>query len=179
MIELAPRVLLFPKAWDVPKNLIEYIESLSAWVQHFDIGQMSENGSPVASFAFFHQEEFDETLFEEYKKICEKTLNDYSVKYFGKTAQAGPNTIEVKKYGEGGFYESHQHNPDDPDMSKKTKIVTYINDNYNGGDLVFSDYGVKHKPSTGDVLVFPSDYWIEVKPSTNGIKYVLMDAIQI
>ena len=179
MIELAPKVLLFPKALDVPENLIQYIESLNVWDQHFDIGQMSEDGSPVASFAFFHKEEFDEALFAKYEEVCRKALNEYSLKYLGRRAQAGPNTIEIKKYGEGGFYESHQHNPDDPDMSKKTKVVTYINDNYDGGELVFSDYGVEHKPSAGDVLVFPSDYWIEVRPSINGIKYVVMDAIQI
>lgn len=179
MIELAPKVLLFPKAWDVPKNLIQYVESLDVWVQHSDIGQMLENGSPVASFAFFHKEEFDEALFAEYEKVCKKLLNEYSLRYFDREASAGPNTIEIKKYGEGGFYESHQHNPDDPDMAKKTKVVTYINENYDGGELVFSDYKVKHKPRAGDVLMFPSDYWIEVQPSTNGVKYVVMDAIQI
>lgn len=179
MIEIAPKVLLFPKVWKVSNNFISYVESLDHWNQHSDIGQMSEDGLPVASFAFFHQEEFDEELFLEYQKNCERALNEYSLKYFNKKATAGPNTIEIKRYGEGGFYESHQHNPDDPDMSKKTKVVSYINDNYDGGELVFSDYGVEHRPNAGDILVFPSDYWIEVKPSTNGIKYVLMDAIQI
>lgn len=179
MIEIAPKVLLFPRLWEISDNFISYVESLDRWYNHSDIGQMSEDGLPVASFAFFHQEEFDEKLFEEYRKVCAGALNKYSLKYFDRKTKVGPNTIEMKRYGDGGFYESHQHNPDDPDMSKKTKVVSYINDNYDGGELVFSDYGVEHKPSAGDILVFPSDYWIEVKPSTNGIKYVVMDAIQI
>jgi predicted 2-oxoglutarate/Fe(II)-dependent dioxygenase YbiX len=179
MIELAPKTLLLSKAWNIPSNFIEHIEALGAWIQHSDIGQMSQDDSPVASFSFFHQEDFDKKLFAEYKKICKKALNEYSLRYFGKETSVGPDTIEIKKYDEGGFYESHQHNPDDPHMSKKTKVVIYLNDDYEGGELVFSDYGVEHKPSAGDILVFPSDYWIEVKPSTNGIKYVVMDAIQI
>jgi len=179
MIEIAPKVLVFPKVWEVSDNFIFYVENLDQWGKHSDIGQMSDDGSPVASFAFFHQNEFDKELFKEYRKNCRSALNEYSLKYFDRETRTGPNTIEIKRYDEGGFYESHQHNPDDPDMSKKTKVVSYINDNYDGGELVFSDYGVEHKPSAGDILVFPSDYWIEVKPSTNGIKYVLMDAIQI
>ena len=179
MIEIANRVLLFSKAWDVPATFIEYIESLDRWRQHSDIGQMSEDGNPLAHFSFFHDKELNQDFLSTYKKACKDSINTYATLFFNKRPDIDLDSLEVKKYDEGGFYESHQHNPDDPDMSKKTKVVSYINDNYDGGELVFSDYGVEHKPSAGDILVFPSDYWIEVKPSTNGIKYVVMDVIQI
>jgi hypothetical protein len=60
--------------------------------------------------------------------------------------------------------------------------TTYINDNYDGGDICFYINGDKfdYKPEAGDVLVFPSTlpYYHGVKTIRNGNKFFIRNFIQ-
>lgn len=60
--------------------------------------------------------------------------------------------------------------------------TTYINDNYDGGDICFYINGdfINHKPEAGDILVFPSGlpYYHGVKTIRNGNKFFIRNFIQ-
>ena len=54
-------------------------------------------------------------------------------------------------------------------------LVTYLNDDYEGGELYFPKIGIKIKPEAGDMLVFPSTYLFSHKaePVISGTKYCI------
>lgn len=69
------------------------------------------------------------------------------------------------------------HFDDDPHTVRTVSAVLYLNDDYDGGQLVFSRLDdLTIKPETGDLVVFPSTYLYEHKSEliTKGIKYCVV-----
>lgn len=50
----------------------------------------------------------------------------------------------------------------------------YLNDDYEGGDLIFMNQDLSFKPKAGDLVMFPGnkDYWYFVSPA-NGSRYIM------
>ena len=80
--------------------------------------------------------------------------------------------INIVRYGSGEYFKTHS---DDGDPYRCTvSSVGYPNDNYSGGELVFPEFNVKHKPTAGDFVISPSAYIYvhSSEPITDdGIKY--------
>ena len=57
-----------------------------------------------------------------------------------------------------------------------TSLVTYLNDDYDGGELKFRLQGYEYKPSAGDVVIFPSNYMYphQAMPVISGTKYAIV-----
>jgi Rps23 Pro-64 3,4-dihydroxylase Tpa1-like proline 4-hydroxylase len=57
--------------------------------------------------------------------------------------------------------------------SRVLSTVTYLNDNYEGGEIEFRQSNVKIKPEKGSIVFFPSNYLYihEVYPIINGTRY--------
>lgn len=79
-------------------------------------------------------------------------------------------------YPEGcgmGLHDDMYHNSDNPATREKVHVyssVHYLNDDYDGGELVFPDIGLTIKPEANMLLLFPCEHRHEGLPSTNGIK---------
>mgnify|MGYP003626487032 FL=1 len=71
---------------------------------------------------------------------------------------------------DGGHLPAHQ---DLGVSSRLISTVSYLNDNYEGGEIEFRQSKVRIKPSTGDIVFFPSNflYVHEVMAVTNGTRY--------
>lgn len=54
-------------------------------------------------------------------------------------------------------------------------VLMYPNSNYEGGEISFPEYGVKLKPSDGDLIIFPSNsaYSHIVSTITKGVRYTM------
>lgn len=66
------------------------------------------------------------------------------------------------------------HSDDGASHPCSVSFVYYFNDNYEGGEVEFKNYGQgKYKPKSGDLLIFPSapDYLHQVLPVLSGVKY--------
>lgn len=75
------------------------------------------------------------------------------------------------RYGEGQhFMEHHDHGFS---YNCTVSLVTYLNDNYEGGELGFTLQGLKLKPKAGDTFIFPSNYMYPhiAHKVTSGLKY--------
>ena len=63
----------------------------------------------------------------------------------------------------------------DTDYQKHQHIVCmyYVNDNYNGGEIVFPDYSIKIKPKSNSLIMFPGNenYVHEVLEVLEGFRY--------
>jgi hypothetical protein len=54
--------------------------------------------------------------------------------------------------------------------------ITYLNEDYVGGEIVFPYLGIKYKPKSGDTLMFPSNFMYshQVKDITSGTRYAYL-----
>lgn len=101
---------------------------------------------------------------KEYKKI--HNLNEYNF-----------NVIDMQllKYIKGGHYKFHVD--DSRGAQRLVSCIFLINENYEGGDLLFKDYSsneiIEVKKKENMLLVWPSNFLFphSVKPVTEGERY--------
>ena len=95
---------------------------------------------------------------------------------------------DILIYPPGGFYLPHndgeavEHDPEryvwewrrtvDRDIS----VVWYLNEDFDGGELVFPPFQLSIRPATGMVVTFPSthEYAHTAKPVTRGMRYAVV-----
>ena len=78
------------------------------------------------------------------------------------------------KYGPGQhFKEHHDHGFS---YNCTVSLVSYVNDDYEGGELYFRLQDLKVKPEAGDLFIFPSNYMYphQAMPVTSGTKYSIV-----
>jgi hypothetical protein len=78
------------------------------------------------------------------------------------------------RYGEGQhFMEHHDHGYS---YNCTLSLVSYLNDDYEGGEIFFRLQGLDYKPKAGDTVLFPSNFMYPhtAKVVTSGIKYSLV-----
>lgn len=91
---------------------------------------------------------------------------------------------QILRYTAGGKYGQHA---DSEHLDKQTKqwvraqdrdysTLTYLNDDYGGGEILFNEFDFKIKPTTGMLVAFPSDhrYLHTALPTTSGVRYVIV-----
>ena len=66
------------------------------------------------------------------------------------------------------------HDTSDGDPLLKFSLVTYLNDDYEGGEIEFPNLNIKIKPSAGSTIIFPSTYPYEhtSRKIEKGFKYM-------
>ena len=92
------------------------------------------------------------------------------------------NQIDLLKYSKGGKYEVHtDHYSNTP---RHLSIIINLNDNYEGGDLIFTDQQLKEikrlKLGKGSVTFFPSNFMYphSIQPITEGTRYSIVAWLQ-
>lgn len=88
-------------------------------------------------------------------------------------------------YNKGGKYEVHNDSEDflngklERVCERDITILIYLNDNYEGGELEFPDWGITFKPKPGTIIAFPSyiEFSHRVLPVTKGNRFNLVSWI--
>jgi len=96
--------------------------------------------------------------------------------YLGSNVLIGPSEyIRLYKYIPGQYFKPHCEHPWRKNDSERTRavILVYLNDDFEGGQTVFLDYGRVIQPKKGLVLGFQDQLLHEGKEVTRGEKYVL------
>jgi predicted 2-oxoglutarate/Fe(II)-dependent dioxygenase YbiX len=80
----------------------------------------------------------------------------------------------VKYEGNGKHFAVHADHG--PAYITTVSAVAYLNDDYDGGELVFPRFNLTIKPEPGDLAVFPSTFIYEhsSEPIVNGTKYSIV-----
>lgn len=192
-IELAPGIVSFEGVMDDPKQFINDIEGLVeiknlTWNQaqqsngnegaekkveksarncyaislpRFDL--MEENQKSGA--AYLVHTLLNETLnpvFEIYK-------NMYNAPHWTKN-----EGWQLLKYGKDNYFVNHY---DDAKQFPRTMSMSfYLNDEYEGGEIEFSRFGLNIKPKANQAIFFPSNYVYNhtVHPVTSGTRYAVV-----
>ena len=85
-------------------------------------------------------------------------------------------------YNVGGKYNVHNDSEDFVNgklarvSERDISILIYLNDDYEGGELEFPDWGMSMKPKAGTLIAFPSyiDFSHRVHPVTKGERFSLV-----
>lgn len=89
----------------------------------------------------------------------------------------------ILRYGPGGHYRKHSdscifekteqvwYKVHDRDLS----LLLYLNEDFEGGGLTFSNFNFHYRPKVGDLLVFPSDnrYEHQAEEVKSGLRYCI------
>lgn len=99
-------------------------------------------------------------------------LEKYKKVYPFLNIRSRDDSMHLLKYEKAGYLPAHQ----DHGVSTRTlSVLLYLNDDYEGGNLVFRNSNISFKPEAGSILFFPSNflYVHEVEEITSGVKYSL------
>ena len=82
--------------------------------------------------------------------------------------------LGVLKYESGGFYKYHTDTH--TDFPRQISTITLLNNDYEGGEIEFVNFGIKIKPEPGMLVLFPSDYAYAhvAHPVHSGTKYAIV-----
>lgn len=126
---------------------------------------------PAEDFYFKEMTEISESLYNS----LEVATNHYTnilYPYAGRNIKGREFNIDLLRYKPGGHLPAHQ----DQGISTRTlSTVSYLNDDYVGGEIEFMHSAVKIKPPAGSIIFFPSNYLYvhEVHPIVSGERYSL------
>jgi hypothetical protein len=145
-IQLADKVWLFKDAIDNPK---EFFDSIEGWGQDENQEYMETAYGPTKQFL----EDTDEAIMKclDIYYLNNPHLNDVNYKI--------AQTTYYYRRGSGGGYGDHTdftRLPDDTFSPVQATILGYYSDpdEYEGGEIFFSDYDVSIKPEAGSILIF-------------------------
>lgn len=180
---LAGAIYVYEDAWEFPENTIKLIEDQAndpardkiQWRDAPWIGTEGRDAKfmnltktrKISPNPIFHKiyDDFHDAIQEGVSKY----YNDFAI-----IENAYSNSeYQLLKYEKGQKYPKHYDS--NTTIGRHVSILLYINDDYEGGELVFNMQNVYIKPKAGMMLVFPSNfaYQHEALEVTKGTKYVL------
>jgi hypothetical protein len=142
---------------------------LHEYLQMID-DQFKDFGNTEKEFKFYadiQDSEISELINFYGKRVLEFVRNHYE----GPFDEYDQSKTHIARFEEG--HGMHEHF----DSTKPNDIATliYINSNYEGGELFFTDHDVLIKPEPGDLVCFPDtpEFVHGVKPIVGGIRYTI------
>lgn len=185
--EIFPGVILYSNVIDSELNIINRLEKAidnsnrrRRW-QGGEVGYRNLSKSyrdcsniKIQKNNAFYQTQYDQELDSIWQDIYSKQkpiVDEYCGK-FG---------IQMNYWEAMNFikYEPGQHFDEHSDHGYSyvctVSLVTYLNDDYEGGELYFPKIGIRVKPKAGDMVVFPSTYLFShvAEPVLSGTKYCI------
>lgn len=120
----------------------------------------------------FYEEQFHiaKRLFEPLDQALEEYYKIFPIA--GQNVKGREGQMHILKYEAGHYLPPHA------DQGISTRILsglTYLNDDYEGGELNFPQSNIKIKPKAGSILFFPSNfvYVHSIDLMTSGSRYAL------
>lgn len=134
-----------------------------------------------------HMGDYIEPIIELYRNIVRDIINP-----FYEISIRDSEIPQVLKYNIGGHYKPHidgqslWKTPTGDIIWRKSvdrdlSTVIFLNDDFEGGEFVFSEHRVRIKPEPGLLVCFPSTYQYlhGVEPVTKGVRYSMVNWMTI
>lgn len=104
--------------------------------------------------------------------IIEKYINEYSIENGLENLEQ--ESCALVKYTEGQFFSEHSDGGEF--VQRRLSMVLYLNDDYDGGEIVFTKFRNTIKPKANTLILFPptEEYSHAAQPVVSGTKYALI-----
>ena len=114
------------------------------------------------------QARFGNMLYKIFTPIEDACQKDFNV------TTKSHDVFSILKYGEGNFFNNHLD--DCLQFPRTVSFILYLNDDYEGGEIEFSRFGITYRPNANELMVFPSSYVYNhnVKEVTSGTRYAVV-----
>ena len=134
-----------------------------------------------------------EPIFPALKELCFHSVKNIINPFYGIDVFEG-EIPQLLVYKPGGHYKPHidgealWNSPDGPIWKKSVdrdlSVIFFLNDggkDFEGGDLVFPDCGIRIRPEKGMMVCFPSNHFYVhgVEPVTKGTRYSIVSWMTI
>lgn len=185
---IAGSVDIFEKVWPDPQGTINRVESEVAknniyWKQAETLGHGAKQKLrtnkvlDVSHLAHVADNPVLQNVHNQFNMLLLSTSNSYAVRY-GLEENFYHEGYNLLKYSEGEEYKSHYD--DTGGIGRVLSALVYLNDDFEGGETEFVNFGIKIKPRAGMLVLFPSDYSYRhiSHPVTKGTKYALVTWIR-
>jgi len=188
------------------KNTISYPEELINFINNLDLNP--ESYSKIPKWQIWNSSNHPDHVYGAYKMISSDSVNIvssdkktnqinlYVVNSLSLAAKMcvsqylkGHNLDEskykldltyvpIRKWDVGLGMGPHSDNVYEfPNLAFTT--VTYLNDNYEGGEIEFPDLNIKVKPELGSTIMFPGTVIHKVNPILSGVRYMSTNSINM
>lgn len=119
----------------------------------------------------FYDELMD--LWDIFTSTVDSALEEYYKLYpFARANLKGREHPNILKYVSGGELPPHQ---DIGVSSRSLSVLSYLNDDYEGGEISFPQSNITLKPKAGSIVFFPSNfiYVHTIAKMKNGVRYAI------
>lgn len=141
----------YKNVFDDPKIVIDIINRFD-WVRPQNVSYDDRSNSVI----YFTDRKLCPELFDLVENSIRSNVTEYCNKYH--IPELDFKIIEALKYEPNERYTTHYDNGSKHVAARITSCVIYLNDNYDGGEIEFNNFGIKVKPERNSMVLFPSNY---------------------
>jgi predicted 2-oxoglutarate/Fe(II)-dependent dioxygenase YbiX len=180
---------IFENVWPNPYETIEVVESECAkpdsgmsWSRAQTIGQGYKQNIRTNYHLGISQcaDEFDNVIAQNIHNQMYLLLLAATIPYANKYGieEMYHEPYNMLRYQSGEQYKAHAD--DGGSLGRVISAICYLNDDYEGGEIEFVNFGIKIKPEPGMLILFPSNYAYKhiAHPIASGTKYGLVTWIR-
>jgi len=181
-------LVMIENAISNPQNVIDKIENLdkkrldsglqSIWSPWQDEGRepfcyqfrLSSKKDIQPNYPFYNEEI---ELWNVLTTTVDQALEEYYNLYpFARANLKGRERPNILKYFSGGELPPHQ---DIGVSSRSLSVLSYLNDDYEGGEISFPQSNITLKPKAGSIVFFPSNfiYVHTIAKMKSGVRYAI------
>lgn len=176
---------IFENVWPNPNETIALVEKESSisnsgfyWspATTLGAGTKQDHRTNYHVGITYCAEEFDNSLAKDIHNqayfLIQASLNTYAEKH--NLRPLINEHFNMLRYSGGQHYKAHADGFSD--TKRTVSAIIYLNDDFDGGEIEFINFGIKIKPKPGMLLLFPSNYAYShiAHPVTNGTKYAIV-----
>lgn len=110
-------------------------------------------------------------VYEDFNLTVTDATGEYMKRYGIRENCYNNSSYQMIRYREGGEYPNHYDGP--TETGRHISVIQYLNDDYDGGELIFPLHNIWIKPVAGMLVMFPSSWAYQhmAQPVSNGTKY--------
>lgn len=177
---------IYENAWPNPEETIDLIESIVRnndsgvhWSKAMTLGQgLNQNARTnydlgITYNAKTYNDPGLQNIHNQMYVLLTSALASYRQRY-GIEEELWHEPYNMLKYSGGQEYRAHYDG--NTSTHRCVSAIVYLNNDYEGGQVEFTNFGIKIKPEPGMFLLFPSNYAYThiAHPVTDGTKYAIV-----
>lgn len=175
---------IFENAWPNPEETIKALdletsraESGLVWkksttVQYGSDQDFRNNYELNATLSAINGSSLTQNIHNQMYLLLLATTIPYAVKH--DIEELHHEDYNILKYSDNQKCDAHADS--NTALGRAVSAIVYLNEDYEGGEVEFLNFGIKIKPKPGMLLLFPSNYPYKhiAHPVTSGTKYAIV-----